>query len=263
MNIECKSFTYNGITLSSEYMVCTFDSPDINRETGLTRKTNRGELTTFRARPNYYSSAYSDVLKFDVSLVKKDSSDLSQSDLDYLIEWLASPLKHEVFTIEDYNGVDYHKGIEYFAICTDVKPFCIGSIIRGCTFSFECDSPYGYTGEIHTAFIGGTSINIKNISNEINIDYYPTVHIKATEKTDATIVNSAYPDEVMTLKMVQGQELDINCETGTIYDKFGLFDFSSDTNRTWIHLKHGTNRLTIQGMVEGYVLCRYVRKVGI
>ena len=81
--------------------MCAIDSVDITRETALNLTLNKGELNPYRDTPNLYSSQYADVLKFDMTILKCDTSLISPAEEREIIDWLTSPLSYSLLTIDD------------------------------------------------------------------------------------------------------------------------------------------------------------------
>ena len=67
----------------------------------------------------------------------------------------------------------------------------------------------------------------------------------------------------MILKVLQRQKLTIDNAAGTIVDNMNMFRFEDDFNLTWIHLRHGENKISITGNVSGTIQCSFIRKRGI
>lgn len=268
MNVFGKSFTYDGIS-SETYglMLCTINSQQISKDSVMSWTINKGEINPHRHKPNYYNRKPSDVLKFDMTVIKRDGSNITAAERSEIIRWMTSPLSHVLLTIEDYeDDCHYHQDILYYCIVTNYSESVPTGDVTGMTFSFECDSPYGYTSIETTLFASDamTTITLHNTSDEMYMDYYPTICLKGTGTGEVTITNENYPDEVMILQVKNGQELLIDCNLGDISDlNVGSFDYETDTNLVWLKLSYGENPITITGACEGEFRCQYIRKAGI
>lgn len=263
MYLLAKSFTYDGVELPLQYMLGTTDGVDTNKESYISRKTNKGEITPDRVTPHYYSSTYEDVLSFDVLIIKKDGSILNSTEIDDLILWLDKSDNYHLLTVTDYDGITYHSELEYFAMSKGFNEFGVGNLIYGLTFHFECNAPYAYSKEFSYPFVGGVPIEIDNTSHEQR-PVYPIVELQSNVTGEITIKNLSFlPNEVQMLKVLQVQALKINNELGIIEDNMDVFDYSTDTNLVWICLTRGKNSLLVSGDVTGIIKCRYPKKRGI
>lgn len=270
MNVVAKGFTFNGIS-SSQYDIamCTINSTKNSNDSLMTWDINKSEITPHRHSPNYYCKRPSDVLKFDITLVKCNGESFSSSERREIVNWLTSPRTYSLLTIEDFdNSNKYHDNIEYFAIVTGYSEFTPMNNVYGMTFNFECNSMYGYSPLLTTPFTSTTSQNaviyIDNTSDEEQTDYYPIISLQGTSSGEVTLTNNIYPYEVMMLQVKNGQDLLIDCERGDIKDlNTHLFDYETDTNLIWLKLANGLNTITITGDCTGEFQCRYIRKVGI
>lgn len=266
MNLYAKSFTYDGIC-SSDYdvILVSFESSnETNRETGITYQTQRSDATFNRDFINYYGRKFGDPLKFTVSLVKESGEAFSDKEYTDIVSWITSPKVPTLFTVEDYDGDTYHNGLEYFAVCTSFNECKMADVV-GLTFQFECDRSYPITSEQTYSFTAPCTITINNTSEDLYSDCYPIIYVESSEFGEQTIQikNENYPNDAMTLKVKGGQKLTIDNQSGDITDNLGLFNYATDTNLTWIHLKRGENKINITGKTTGEFRCRYVRKRGI
>ena len=261
MNLMAESIIFNGKMLPVGFVLCSFESSDTTRETGIKLVTNKSTLTPFRNKANLYSVQYEDVLKFSVSIIKCSGEKISDYEYRELVEWLTSPVTYCPLTVIDFPDVSYHSEVIYYAVCTGYNEFVVDDIY-GLTFDFECNAPYGFSPTQIYKFSGGTPIKINNLTEEFSIDIYPIVTINCKSTETVTIRNDQYPDEVIELKVLNGQVLTIDNEHGLIIDSIDMFDFE-DTNLEWLHLAPGINTITVSGNVTGTIEFQCVRKRGI
>ena len=267
MDVFGKYYTFNGIS-SSKYnvMLCSFESSYLDRETGLNYETNRTDITVNKPTVQVYNKKYSDVLQFDITLIRNNQEEFSAAERREIVSWMTSPDSPTLFTITDCedDGVKYHENIEYFCVCVGCSEKFVNGVV-GLVFSMECNAPYGFSPIETTNFISTTSttVTINNTSDELNQYYYPIITVRATGNGTVKFTNNQFPDESMEIQMVTGQSLTIDNMLGNIVDESDLFDYSTDTNLVWLKLKHGENKITITGNATGSIKCRYVRKVGI
>lgn len=270
MNVFGKSFEFNGI-LSDRYdvVLCSFNTVDNNRSNGISYKISKGNITENRPSPNFYGKSYGNVLEFQIEICKNCGTNdfFTTEEQKDIIRWITSPYDYRKFKIIDNNEDYYHSGIEYFCICTDYNETVINDHIGGMLFKFECNAPYGFYEEQITEFAATTStpssVIVNNLSDELEEDYYPIIELESQETGDVTIVNSIYPDEIMELKVLNGQTLVIDNMESDISDNINMFNYNTDTNLCWLRLAPGENIITITGNVTGYIKCLYPRKAGI
>lgn len=267
-NVFGKSFEFDSISSDTYNVVlCSFDTVDISKDTGINYDIQSGDITPNRPVANYYNKKYNKPLEFQVEICKPCGSVnyFTTEEQKHIVRWITSPVDYRKFTILDNESDGYHDGIEYFAICTEYQEKVINDKIIGLYFSFQCNAPYGYYTEQITTFDTSvnTEITIDNYSDELEVDYYPIIELTAGQTGKVTIKNVAYPDNVMELSVKNGQTLIIDNNTCDITDNIGLFSYDTDTNLKWISLVPGNNTLTITGNATGEIRCRYPRKVGI
>lgn len=263
MNLMAESIIFNGKMLPVGFVMCSFESSDTTRETGIKLITNKSTLTPFRNKVNLYSVQYEDVLKFSISLIKCNGEKISDYEYMELVDWLTSPVTYCPLTVIDFPDVSYHSEVIYYVVCTGYDEFVVDDVY-GLTFNFECDSPYGYSPMQTYNFTGGTPVKINNLSEELHKDIYPVVTLTCKSTETVSIKNDQYPDEVMELKVLKGQTLTIDNESGMFTDSFKIFTFDElDFNLTWLHLAPGINNITVSGNVTGTIEFQCVRKRGI
>lgn len=268
MNVLGKSFTFNGISSTSfNLALCLIDSNQTSKDSVMSWSVNKGDITPHRYAPNFYSRQPEQVLQFDITFIKSNSESFTPDERRTIINWLTEPISYAVLTIEDdADSMPYHQNIEYCALVTDYSEFVPVGDVYGMTFHFECSSPYGFAPLETTTFscTDTANITVNNTSDDIRRDYYPVIWLKAGATGNITITNTIYPQESMILAVKNGQELLIDCQMGDITDmNVHLFDYSTDTNLTWLRLAHGENHLTITGPCTGEIRCKYMRKAGI
>lgn len=261
MNLMAESIIFNGKMLPVGFVLCSFESSDTTRETGIKLITNKSKLTPFRNKVHLYSMQYEDVLKFSMSIVKCNGEKITDYEYIELVKWITSPTTYCPLTVIDFPDVSYHSNVIYYAVCTGYDEFVVDDVY-GLTFNFECDSPYGYSPIQTYDFTGGTPVKINNISEETYNDVYPVMTLTCKSTGTVTIRNDQYQDEVIELKVLKGQVLTIDNKNGLITDSIDMFDFE-DTNLEWLHLAPGINTITVSGNVTGTIEFQCVRKRGI
>ena len=261
MELLSKSFNYNGIELPSDYMVISYNSLNPMRSNVVSRTVHKGSLTPYRDSPHFYEVSHADVLKIDISLMRKDEKPLMREEREFLLGWLNRPRSYEKLVVSDWSRTDYHEDTEYFILPTGFDEFSRHSLIYGYVFHFEANAPYGFMPEEEYPIVDG-SVTITNPSL-VDDYYYPTIELKCKDRETVTIQNVTTNESAMFLNVLPGQELVIDNQNGDITDNLFQFDYGTDTNLLWIYLAPGENELSITGNVEGSVKCRFPRKVGV
>lgn len=268
MNVHGRNFTYDGKN-SADYgvILCTFETRNSLKETNITYKINRSDFTPYKSVSNIYSKSYEDVLTFDVGICKCNGAKFSPDERREIVAWMTSPNSPALFTITDFTTSDfsdnYHEDIEYFCNAVAYQEFVPTEAVRGLLFSMECNTSYGFSPEEKTPFSENSTIIIFNSSDELQQDYYPIIELTGTANGIVKIKNDQFPNDVMELSVMNNQTLLIDNQYGIITDESGKFDFSKDTNLTWLRLAPGMNKIQISGNAKGFFRCRYIRKVGI
>ena len=265
MSIYGKNFIYDGKN-SSDYgvILCTFDTVKTTKDTAITYKINRSDLTPYKSVVNTYSRSYEDVLKFDIGLCKCNGKKFTLAEREEIVSWITSPIYPTLFTVTDHIIDDpYHDDIEYYCNAVSYSEFSPLPSVYGLLFSMECNAPYGFTPERKTSFSENSTFTVFNSSDEKYQNYYPIIEITASSTGKVTLVNNKFPDDIMELNMLKDQKLIIDNKYGKITDESNQFDFTKDTNLIWLKLEPGLNKITVTGNVKGVVKCRYIRKVGI
>lgn len=268
MNVFGKEFEYNGIC-STEYgaILCSFETVDTQRTTGIAYDLNTGEITPQKPIANFYNKKYKQPIQFKISLCKLSKSDkyFSVGEQRKIVRWITSPTDYRKFRILDDDNTIYHYGIEYFCICTEYEEVVVNNQLAGMTFLFQCNAPYGFYQQETIEFnsSNSSSIIIDNYSDERESIYYPYIEMTGLSNGSVHIHNDLLPDCNMELSIHMNQTLYIDTALCDITDNTGQFKYSTDTNLKWIGLLPGKNTLSITGDVQGKFVCRYPRKVGI
>ena len=158
----CKTFTYNGRSLTDVYddlMVVSFDFSGGSESQILARTVNRSPLTYDESIAYDYGAVDNEVFTFTLTIARKDAPYMTQNRVRNLVSWLMSPtepqwLSMEICEYDDplfvssdgvetrsvYRNVDF-KGRFVNASYAESAGYYKGAI----TFTFENISPYGFT----------------------------------------------------------------------------------------------------------------------
>lgn len=204
------SFTYNG--KSSEdfgIILCAAEAPE-SIPMGLTRETLKGEITNNRPVANWYSTKYSDVLTYDITVTKIENEVFSRDEIRKINAWLTGPKTPTLLSFKD----DETEHINYYGVFTDTTNIYASGLVM-LTYTFTADSPYGWSDEqifLHTGLKdeilevneGETLINndtisikmkntdnfiIENTTDELNDFIYPLIKVTSTPETEISIEN--------------------------------------------------------------------------
>ena len=146
MDVFGKYYTFNGIS-SSKYnvMLCSFESSYLDRETGLNYETNRTDITVNKPTVQVYNKKYSDVLQFDITLIRNNQEEFSAAERREIVSWMTSPDFPTLFTITDCedDDVKYHENIEYFCVCVGCSEKFVNGVV-GLVFTNRNNEFYQY-----------------------------------------------------------------------------------------------------------------------
>lgn len=275
-----KYFEYNGQSTEQFGLILGSFEKNPDMATGTSRSTIKGERTKFRKRANHLGTSYNEDLSFDVTLVKdpcKYSYDqrkmqFKRSEVNEIMRWLTSPNYPKLFRSYDFDEKLLDEEIEYFGVFTD-NEFCTVNGVYGIKFTFECDSPYGYTPEYERAYSSTTlqpiEFEINNTSAETEDYIYPTLEITAKSKTDFTINNLTENKSVTYKNLQKGERLSIDNERCIIKDLdneefigLDVLELKDIDQIYWFRLVDGFNQISISGDVDIKMKYRELRKVG-
>lgn len=273
-----KYFVYDNHS-SEEYelIIASFEQ-NTEIPMGLSREILKGGTNRFRTFPNHMGTSYSDVLIFNITLVKDPSKHDNQIDMyftedeiDEINSWLTSSDYPILFHMYDYEE-DIYKKYDYFGIFTDVQTECVAGYVVGLTFTFTTNSPYAFTNIIKKEFecSGETNIVIDIKTSERKREIYPVITITPTGITSGreniTIKNVTDNNRTLSLNLLK-EPVTIDCAKSRIYDLVGLLSFEdlgvSDIDYLyWLKLYHGENSLVVTGNATITFEYREPRKVG-
>lgn len=176
--------TYNGKStdtlLSVPLLPCHFNTP--GEFSGFAREIQKGETTTTRPVANYYGTIYTEPLKFEFSLIKKDGSTFHTYEQRLVNKWLTSP-KTPKWLEHSY---DSNPPVLYRGLFQELKWKTGNNGIIGVSCSFESDSPY--TWQEYSAIFSSTGTQTHTIfvdSDEEEEYVYPTFTITGDFRQDS------------------------------------------------------------------------------
>lgn len=228
-----EDFIFNGHYLS-EYDMGMY-APDETQEY-VTTNYDSGEITSLRAKPNFYGITYSDKMTLNFFICKDsrffiDQEDmiLTGDDVNRIRSWIESPkLPTELIVFGDEDSENTH----YFGVFTSVQPFIVSHKCYGLKLAFTCNSPYGYS-DVHTytfSFASETSITkkIMNTSAEWNEYVKPIITIISSSQNgfgsneNLTVINQSDKNKRMDITLPSGKKkIIIDCEKKIVIDENG------------------------------------------
>lgn len=197
---QCKDFTFNGKKLSSfgNFVTVDFDGGDSEVMLGMSREMEMGSTNTYRVEANYYGDKWSDVLQFEIHIIKSpclysDQTEMrfSKEEIRQITRWLTSPhypqwIKFE-YKVDDNNPVVNYKG--WFS---NIETWVVGGHVYGLRLFVSCTTPFGYTDDIvhsHLDITTYKNVIVSNDSDELESYCYPQITIEPKSNTGVYICN--------------------------------------------------------------------------
>ena len=197
----------------------------------------------------------------------------TSDDISKINAWLTSPQLPILFKF--INAEYLKEDIEYFVTVTASETENIGRPYS-LTFTFTCDSPYGYTPEIKQVFnvkgnkYSQTFFNNTNCRNEY---VYPIIYVEPLDNGQLTITNKTDNDKSLVLSNLQiGKSFYMDCnkfkiytenvngdKTSVSFDKLGL----TPSTIYWPRLCYGDNTFEFSGVATLTFIYREPRKAGV
>lgn len=270
---NAKAFTYNGKKSDTDFgLKIVMNESDFTKNLGLAREIVKGETTKFRNTPNHLGAKYSDVLSFQI-FVMKDICKVNQSDMKWSREdirkitaWLSSSKTPKILSFDYTNNEE--ENYDYYGLFTDFTTYTFGHEVYGITLQFTCTNQYAYTKEQSYICNGDCKIIINNTSDEWEEYIYPKIEIIPSITETITIANET-DGKSFTAKIKKGNSVYIDCANNIVTDDSGIVTLDSlgisiqDLDKLyWFRLLNGENRVSVSGNSSVVFKCRYPRKVG-
>lgn len=273
-------FTYNGKSSEDfDLMIVRFKEID-EVPLALKRTILSGETNQYRFRANHFGTKYDDVLKFEVTCMRKsaicstgDPDDLTftRSELRKITTWLTEPALPSLFHMTDYpNTIEADEQYDYFAIVSDIESTYINGIVA-LTFNITCDCPFAYSEEKKYELTTTGTMTVVNNSDNTEGFIYPVVTIKPNAYGTISIANDRDSKSMkFQLDQTKGwSNVIIDCSKMTVVNTEGTYIPLSDlnvndpTNVYWLRLYPGNNGITVTGSISNIsITYREYRKVG-
>lgn len=246
--LRTNDFTFNSTKLSSfGFQVVTIGSGNNTRKVGLSRTITKAEGV---GGEYYIEKVGQNVETIEIVITKTDQRnnalEITQDDLDKLNNWLFSPTDYkELIATEENDGIVYY-GMFIEAVQTHYAGG-VGYI----SLKFELDSNHAYgVIETITKTVEGTTSFYIDLKDNISEEFFPDVEFNVTNGNSFSIVN-----ETLGITM-EFNNLDGATKQGRIYGENMMFMISltdkeanmrAKSNRTFLKLKQGRNRITVNG----------------
>lgn len=193
MILVCKDFEFDNKSLLRQNLISVNFDDDTSLPSALNRNMETSEMNTYRHERIGFGAVYTDVLTFEIHIIKNPDIKTSQKEMEFtndeyesLVSWVTSPLKNKRIKITKETG-DITIANGYFS---SVEPYENWGICYGVRCTFTCNSPYTYDEKkIVKKISGGANFILENASSELYDYVYPVMHIKPTKKEEIYIHN--------------------------------------------------------------------------
>lgn len=174
----------------------------------MVREMMVGSINRHRLKANAMGTKWSNVLSFQLSLIKSPCSDqedfyFTEDEIDYIDAWLTSPNYPTLLHIYEAEKNEYLENPElysdslylkydYFGVFTEIQPTYSGDKIIGLTATFSTNSPFAWSKpKTITAECRGTddepaTVEIVVDSSEKYGEIYPLIEIVGVNVSDET-----------------------------------------------------------------------------
>lgn len=180
-----KYFTYNNKSTEDFGLMIGGSNVSSNIPFAMSRQIIKGSLNRYKNQVNFMGTAWSDVLVFEISMVRDvcgDNKELvfSEDEVNEINTWLTSPDYPLLFHMYNYPDetpvIDQY---DYFGVFSNVEAQEIGGEVVGFTMTFTTNSPFAWTAErvvnVDTSDSGDVTINVE--SAEEMREIYPLIEI--------------------------------------------------------------------------------------
>lgn len=141
MILVCKDFKFDNNSLSKQNLISVNFDDDTSLPSALNRDMESSEMNKYRPERIGFGTVYTDVLTFDIHIIKNDFMCKSQEEMEFtneeyetLVSWLTSPHENMWINITKENGeTALAKG--YFS---SVEPYENWGICYGAKCTFMC-----------------------------------------------------------------------------------------------------------------------------
>lgn len=259
------SLTYDGIDITEKYdlILVSFEQSD-TMSLGLNREIIKGETNAYRQIANQFTTKYSDVLQFNICLMKNIETHTNQ---DYMISRLelseiatdltSASINKKLVIDDEYFNYYSDEIVYYIGIFTDIEPLVVDGVIKGITCTFTNNSPFAYRDKQiriikDTTVLERVTTNLYCDNNDLYGYTYPKITITAKETGEVTLMNTSDTLTPLNIRCVNAVMLTLDCQKLTIKDSIGISNLSDlglgDESYIYFpRLKHGNNTIVVKG----------------
>lgn len=245
---EATTFTYAS-TPSSD-----FDIINININTGLQEEPLVAERsileikTTDNVKP-YFNELSHEPLKFTISFAFEDTFD--EDTIDNVVNWLCNyDFYQPLYFDSDTDRI-------YYALVVE-KPMIVHNCLSQgyVNLTFQCNDSYIYSDIITSDVYTVPATPTISLTNDGNINCYPTIYITKIGNGDLSIVNLTTNTLFEFTDLSNNEILTIFCEDEVIESDSGSYRYSN-FNDNYLYLLPGSNNLLITGACSIYFKYQY------
>lgn len=272
------SFDYNNRN-SKEFNIQIVRINNLDVPLGLQKEILKGSTNFYKYRADHYGSLYSDVLSFEIYLIKNTcngDSAFTKEEIREIIGWLTSPHTPKKFHMYNFE-YEHEEEYDYYGLFTDIqyeftnagndgKPAAIIA-------TFVCDSPFGWVSRTETLKIqDNTSVTVVVDSDEWEDYIYPCIKVEMDNIIGATnrlfsIVNISDDSHKFEMSASDNQVFWIDSQKMTLYDNIGLLNLDclnlADEGYIYLpRLVNGRNELILSGHCTVTITWEEPRKTG-
>lgn len=251
-----KSFLYDNIPSETYGLyISNIDADAINSSMGSSSMEIKETKIYRKPSPYFYGATPSPKLEFEFSAFSKEEIDASQFEL--IQKWLFSSRSYKKFAIDQVDIQD----IYFNCILNEPKIQRVGNLIQGFSCNVVCDSPFAKkypitTNYIYTVPIVNSTEIFYNESDDTGDYLYPNslIFTMNTLGGNFSITNLDDSNRVVSFSSLLGSE---TITTSPLYQTITSsteLKRLQNSNKKFLRLVPGKNRLMIQGNVSSIVM---------
>ena len=247
-----RSFIYDGVP-SELYGLYIMDinADSINSSMGSSSMEIIEQKIYRKPTPYFYGAFPSPKLQFDFSAYSE--KELDAETFEKIQKWLFSSRTYKKFQIDQFD----FQNVYFNCFFNEPTIERVGNLIFGFSTKVICDSPYALRHPETTTYSYTTSVvdsteTYYNQSDDAGDYLYPTSLIITMNNTDGDVYITNLDDNnrvVSFTNILPNEVLTISPQYQTIQSSTGLKRLAN-SNKKFLRLVPGRNRLRIQGNVE-------------
>lgn len=246
-----RSFIYDGVPSETYNLyIGDIDASGINQSMASSAMEILEQKIYRKPTPYFYGATPSPKLEFEFSAFSED--EITADSFELISKWLFSARTYKMFQVDQPDI----QNIVFYLMFQDPKINRVGNIIRGFSATAVCNSPFAFQFPKTTTYsFSGTTVDLNetfyNTSDDTGDYLYPIEMIITMNNVDGdiTITNLDDNNRVVSFMDLSASEvLTISPVYQTISSSTGLKRLSN-SNKKFLRLVPGANRLRIQGNV--------------